>query len=83
MGAMVALSARITAPIALIVEDDETVREVVGRVLESEGYVTHEASNGVEGLEQYYVTLPDPDIAGREDAGYGWVGDAGEGTPGL
>ena len=59
MGAMVALSARSTAPIALIVEDDETVREVVGMVLESEGYVTHEASNGVEGLEQYYVTLPD------------------------
>ena len=45
------MSARSAAPIALIIEDDETVREVVGRVLKSEGYVTHEASNGVEGLE--------------------------------
>ena len=43
----------------LIVEDDNSVREIVKRVLASNGYVTHVAENGVEGLEQFYLTLPD------------------------
>ncbi|MCH8109150.1 MAG: response regulator transcription factor [Chloroflexi bacterium] len=46
-------------PVILIIEDDESISEIVSRVLESEGYTTHVASNGVKGLEQFYLTLPD------------------------
>jgi len=45
--------------VALIVEDDPQVREIVKRVLDMEGYVTHTASNGAKGLERFYLTLPD------------------------
>ena len=45
--------------VILIIEDDESIREIVSRVLQSEGYTTHLASNGVRGLEQFYLTLPD------------------------
>ena len=45
--------------VILIIEDDESIREIVSRVLQSEGYTTHLASNGVKGLEQFYLTLPD------------------------
>ena len=43
----------------LVVEDDDSIREIVRRVLESEGYSIHVACNGVEGLEQFNLTLPD------------------------
>lgn len=46
-------------PVILIIEDDESISEIVSRVLESEGYITHIASNGVKGMEQFYLTLPD------------------------
>ena len=46
-------------PVILIIEDDESISEIVSRVLESEGYTIHVASNGVKGLEQFYLTLPD------------------------
>ncbi len=46
-------------PVILIIEDDESISEIVSRVLESEGYTTHIASNGVKGMEQFYLTLPD------------------------
>ena len=46
-------------PVILIIEDDGSISEIVSRVLESEGYTTHVASNGVKGLEQFYLTLPD------------------------
>ena len=46
-------------PVILIIEDDASISEIVSRVLESEGYTTHVASNGVKGLEQFYLTLPD------------------------
>ena len=45
--------------VVLIVEDDPQVREIVKRVLDMEGYVTHTAPNGAEGLERFYLTLPD------------------------
>jgi DNA-binding response OmpR family regulator len=54
------LSSEETArPVILIIEDDESISEIVSRVLESEGYTTHIASNGVKGMEQFYLTLPD------------------------
>lgn len=46
-------------PVILIIEDDGSISEIVSRVLESEGYTIHVASNGVKGLEQFYLTLPD------------------------
>ncbi len=45
--------------VVLVVEDDDSIREIVCRVLEDEGYVTHMANNGVKGLEQFYLKLPD------------------------
>ena len=43
----------------LIVEDDESISEIVSRVLSAEGYDTCVAENGVKGIEKYYLTLPD------------------------
>ena len=43
----------------LIVEDDESIREIVRRVLETDGHVAHVASDGAEGLEQFNLSLPD------------------------
>ena len=48
-----------TQPVVLIVEDDDSIREIVHRVMEDEGYTIHLAENGVRGLEQFYLTLPD------------------------
>jgi CheY-like chemotaxis protein len=33
--------------------------KIVGRVLEDEGYTIRIAENGVRGLEQFFLTLPD------------------------
>lgn len=60
-------------PVILIVEDDDAIREIVRRVLKAEGCVVHTAANGIEGLERFYLTLPDlivldvkmPRMAGR------------------
>ncbi len=46
-------------PLVLVIEDDESIREIVSRVLESEGYATRVAPNGLKGLEQFYLSLPD------------------------
>lgn len=43
----------------MIVEYDDSIREIVSRVLEDEGYTIRIANNGVRGLEQFYLTLPD------------------------
>ena len=43
----------------LIVDDDVSIREIVGRVLQDEGYKTETATNGLEGLDQFYKVLPD------------------------
>jgi two-component system response regulator MprA len=53
------LSAETSRPVILIVEDDDSIKEIVVRVLASEGYVIHTAANGVQGLEQFYLRLPD------------------------
>lgn len=53
------MSEKTVQPAILIVEDDDSIREIVVRVLESEGYVTQEATNGLKALEQFYITLPD------------------------
>ena len=45
--------------VILIIEDDDSIREIVRRVLEAEGHTVHIASNGKEGLERFYLTLPD------------------------
>ena len=45
--------------VILIVEDDSPIREIIRKVLESQGHTVHAASNGVEGLERFYLTLPD------------------------
>lgn len=43
----------------LVVEDDDDIRNVVVEILESEGYVTQEASNGKEALE-VLADMPKP-----------------------
>ncbi len=53
------MSEETSQSVILIVEDDESIREIVVRVLGDEGYVIHTASNGLKGLEQFYLTLPD------------------------
>ena len=46
-------------PLILIVDDDASIREIVGRVLEDEGYRIETATNGLEGLDQFYRVTPD------------------------
>lgn len=45
--------------VVLVVEDDDSIREIVSRVLEDEGYIIEVAENGLRGLEQFYLKLPD------------------------
>ena len=52
--------------VILIVEDDASIREIVGRVLQEEGYRIETATNGLLGLEQFYKVLPDLIIQGLE-----------------
>jgi CheY-like chemotaxis protein/anti-sigma regulatory factor (Ser/Thr protein kinase) len=46
-------------PLALIVEDDETGRELVRRTLEGEGWRVDEAENGAVGLQRAEQQTPD------------------------
>jgi CheY-like chemotaxis protein len=39
------------APIALVVDDDASIRELVGELLESEGYAVERAEDGQQALE--------------------------------
>ncbi|HEX5657457.1 MAG TPA: response regulator [Polyangiales bacterium] len=43
----------------LLVEDDLDIRESIKDVLEDEGYLVAEASNGLEALDQLRSALPD------------------------
>jgi CheY-like chemotaxis protein len=43
----------------LIVEDDDTTREMIRRVLEKEGWSTAEAENGLVGLKRLAEAAPD------------------------
>ena len=46
-------------PSVLIIEDDPSISEIVSRVLDKEGFVTHAAFDGAQGLDAYYLTQPD------------------------
>jgi DNA-binding response OmpR family regulator len=53
------LPAEPTQPLILVVEDDDAIRGIVNTVLQAEGYRTDVARNGVEGLDRFYMGLPD------------------------
>jgi CheY-like chemotaxis protein len=42
-----------------VIDDDAMIRTLLRTVLEREGYDVSEATNGVDGLQQYQTTLPD------------------------
>jgi len=56
----------------LIVDDEESIREVVSAMLAAEGYTCSPAANGAEGLRQFRASAPDlvlsdiimPDVGG-------------------
>jgi CheY-like chemotaxis protein len=58
----------------LVVDDEQSIRDFLGIVLEDEGYEVRTASNGQEALEQLATDLPDllvldimmPVVDGRE-----------------
>ena len=43
----------------LVVDDEENIRELIGRVLSSEGYEVFKAHNGKEALKKVYDVSPD------------------------
>ena len=45
--------------VILIVDDDPSIREIVGLVLQDEGYGIETATDGLKGLEQFYKVQPD------------------------
>ncbi len=47
-----------TANYALVVEDDPASREVISRLLETDGWSVDQASNGLEGLERLESRIP-------------------------
>ena len=47
------------SPVILVIEDDESINQIVSRVLRQEGWVTHAAYDGAQGLDTFYLTLPD------------------------
>ena len=47
------------ADVALIVDDEEIIRDLLEAFLETEGYETYTASSGTEGLRQVYDRRPD------------------------
>ena len=46
-------------PTILVVDDDASVRAMLGYVLDDEGYVVREAEDGAEALEELLVDPPD------------------------
>lgn len=46
------------APTVLVIEDDGLIRQMLCAVFEAQDWVTNEASDGVEGLEQVAKELP-------------------------
>lgn len=47
------------ADVALIVDDEKVIRDLLEAFLEAEGYETYTASSGTEGLRQVYDKRPD------------------------
>ena len=61
------------ADVALIVDDEEIIRDLLEAFLETEGYETYTASSGTEGLRQVYDRRPDvviSDVVMPEMDGY-------------
>ena len=46
-------------PTVLVIEDDQEISDIVTRVLSNEGFKTHAAYDGAQGLDAYQMTLPD------------------------
>ena len=51
------------AETVLVVDDEESIREILSAWLEESGYETYTSSNGVEGLREMYQKRPDLVIA--------------------
>ena len=47
------------ADIALVVDDEKEIRDLLEAFFETEGYETYTASSGIEGLRQVYEKRPD------------------------
>ena len=43
----------------LLIEDDPTTLLILNSVLESEGFVVHQARNGLQGIDLYNENVPD------------------------
>lgn len=44
---------------ALVVEDDESVRRILARLVELKGWVVVEATDGVDGIARFFLHRPD------------------------
>ncbi len=44
------------SPVILVIEDDQSISEIVTRVLRQEGCVTHAAFDGAQGLDTFYLS---------------------------
>ncbi|MAF54440.1 MAG: hypothetical protein CL694_15695 [Chloroflexi bacterium] len=44
-------------PTVLVIEDDQAISDIVSRVLGEEGFATHAAYDGVQGLDAYQATV--------------------------
>lgn len=54
-----AVSNNVKRPLVLVIEDDVAISEIVKRALEEHGYSVHTAANGREGLEEFFLLMPD------------------------
>ena len=45
-------------PSVLIIEGAPSIRGIVASVLDKEGFITHAAFDGAQGLDAYYLTQP-------------------------
>ena len=55
----VVLAADNLNPTVLVIEDDQAISDIVTRVLSNEGFKTHAAYDGAQGLDAYQMTLLD------------------------
>jgi len=70
----------------LVVDDDEQIRKMLKRLLASEGYTVHLASDGNEAIEQYREYRPDiviTDIVMPDKEGIETIRDLKEEAPDL
>nr|WP_298682186.1 response regulator [uncultured Dongia sp.] len=48
-----------TRPTALVIEDDDLMRDLVAEILARAGYQVYQAVNGIDGMAQFTALLPD------------------------